>query len=312
VDVFVIGATGELGRPAVREVVAAGHRVRAVARTDAKATMLGQMGAEPVIMRDVFDRDALGRAARGTDALLHLATRIPPVREMRKPRSWAENNRLRSELTPLLVDAALEHDIGVFLAESITFTYPDRGSDWIDETTPIDTGTPEFQSVYDLEHEVERFRSHGGRGLTLRFSLFYGATAESTDAALQYARRRIAPVLGAGDAYQSNIHTDDAGAAVAAALDAPSGVYNVSDDEPLLRRDFTAAFATAFGLRRLRSMPSPIVRLAAGRTATAGARSQRISNDRFEKATGWAPRYPSVREGWTAAAAARAEERVDA
>src|ERR1700704_1832926 len=115
-DVFVIGATGELGRPAVREMVAAGHRVRAVARTDAKATMLGEMGAEPVIVREVFDRDALGRAARGSDALLHLATRIPPVREMRKSRSWAENNKLRSELTPLLVDAALERDIGVFLA----------------------------------------------------------------------------------------------------------------------------------------------------------------------------------------------------
>ena len=117
-DVFVLGATGELGRPAVRDMISAGHRVRAVTRTDAKATLLGDMGADPVVLENVFDRDALARAASGADALLHLATRIPPTREMRKPAAWAENNRLRSDLTPLLVDVALEREIGVLVADA--------------------------------------------------------------------------------------------------------------------------------------------------------------------------------------------------
>ena len=97
------------------------------------------MGAEPVVLPDVFDRDAVGRAAHGSDALLHLATHIPPVRRMRSPDAWVENNRLRSDLTPMLVDVALEQGIGRFVAESITFIYPDCGSEWIDESTTLAT-----------------------------------------------------------------------------------------------------------------------------------------------------------------------------
>jgi nucleoside-diphosphate-sugar epimerase len=301
-DVFVVGATGELGRPAVREMVTAGHHVRGVARTPAKAALLEDLGAEPVTV-DVFDRDALAKEVDGADALLHLATRIPPVKEMRKVEAWTENNRLRSELTPVLVEVALERGIGTFVAESITFTYPDRGAEWIDETIPIPPN-PALGSVLDLEREVDRFHAAGGRGVTLRFSSFYGPTAESLGASLRYARWHVAMVSGSADGYQSSIHTDDAGAAVAAALTAPAGVYNVSDDEPLTRRENVDAFADAFGLGRLRIVPTWMQRIGAGKTAAATARSQRIRNDRFKAATGWAPRYPSAREGWAATAAA--------
>jgi nucleoside-diphosphate-sugar epimerase len=301
-EVFVVGATGELGRPAVREMAAAGHRVRGVARTAEKAALLERLGAEPVTV-DVFDRDAVAKAVDGADALLHLATRIPPTKEMRTPAAWAENNRLRTELTPLLVDAALERGIGTFVGESITFTYADHGDEWIDETVPVPANTA-LESVLDLERQVDRFHAAGGRGVTLRFSLLYGPTTESLASSLQYAKRRIAPVLGASSAFLSSLHTDDAGAAIAAALTAPAGVYNVSDDEPLRRREYADAFSAAFGFRHMRITPPWLLRLVAGKIGTATARSQRIRNDRFKAATGWAPRYPSAREGWVATAAA--------
>jgi nucleoside-diphosphate-sugar epimerase len=230
---------------------------------------------------------------------------------MRKPSAWSENHRLRSELTPMLVDIALQQDIGTFLAESITFIYPDRGADWIDESTPIEAGNPILGSVFDLEHEVERFSAAGRRGVTLRFALFYGPTAESTRAALRYARLRVAMSPG-GTGYQSNVHTDDAGAAVAAALTAPAGTYNIGDDEPLPRPEFAEAFATAFDLGRLRQLPPAVVRLAGGPGTVSVLRSQRVRNSRFKETTGWAPRHPSAREGWKACAAAMQEEKAHA
>ncbi len=302
-DVFVVGATGELGRPAVARMVKDGHHVRGVARSDAKATLLRDLGAEPVEV-DVFDREAMSTAVKGSDAVLHLATHIPPVREMRRPGAWELNDRLRSELSPMLVDLALEHGVGTVVAESITFPYPDRGDAWIDETVPVDAT---FPSVTDLERVVERFRESGGRGVVLRFSQFYGPTAESTDAALAYAKWRLAMSLGSPRGYQSAIHTDDAGEAVAAALDAPAGVYNVSDDEPLTRRDNVDAFAAAFGCKHLWIAPSWLARVVGGSSSAALARSHRIANAKFKDATGWAPVYPSAREGWTATAAARKE-----
>jgi hypothetical protein len=38
--------------------------------------------------------------------------------------------------------------------------------------------------------------------------------------------------------------------------------------------------------------------IAGGGPASYILRSQRVSNARFKEATGWAPMYPSAREGW--------------
>jgi len=295
--VFVTGATGELGRSAVPHLVGAGHVVRGVARSDDNAARLTAAGVEPVRV-DLFDVDAVADAVRGSDVVLHLATSIPPMRAAKRRSAWETNNRLRSETTGVLVDAALATGATTFVAESITFPYRAAGDTWIDESSPFDA-RPWLASVADLEDEVARFSSRGGTGISVRFGMFMGPTARSTDELLGMARRGLAPVVGRPDAYLSSIHTADAGAAVAAALGAPSGTYNVVDDEPLTRRDYVGAFARAFGLRRLRFLPEPVVRLATGPAGLVLGRSQRVSNLRFRDATGWAPRFSSARDAWS-------------
>src|SRR5690349_17585702 len=121
---FVTGATGVLGRPTVRALVAAGHDVRAVARDDAKAGQLREAGAEPVVV-DVFDHDAIDGAVAGVDAVLHLATNVPPLRSMAMRGAWRTHNRLRTEANRNLLDAARAHGVDRFVKESITFVYPD-------------------------------------------------------------------------------------------------------------------------------------------------------------------------------------------
>ena len=101
------------------------------------------------------------------------------------------------------------------------------------------------------------------------------------------------------------MHVVDAASAVVAALDAPAGVYNVVDDEPLTRRAFSDAFAAAFGFGHLFITRPWMVKLSARSTADYLLRSQRVSNRKFRDATGWAPAFPSAREGWAAVAAER-------
>lgn len=96
--------------------------------------------------------------------------------------------------------------------------------------------------------------------------------------------------------YGSSIWLDDAGSAVAAALGAPAGTYNVVDDEPLPRAQSAAELAAAVGRERLcapLAVLGPILP-----PARALRRSQRVSNRALHEATGWAPAVPSVREGW--------------
>ena len=94
-----------IGRRVVPRLVGAGHRVRAVARGVAKADGLRAAGAEPVDV-DLFDPDAVKAATVGTDAILHLATSIPRMQDMRRPGAWTMNGRLRTEATSNLLDAA--------------------------------------------------------------------------------------------------------------------------------------------------------------------------------------------------------------
>jgi nucleoside-diphosphate-sugar epimerase len=135
--------------------------------------------------------------------------------------------------------------------------------------------------------------------------LFYGPTARGVDEALRLARWRMSIVGGQPQAYLSSIHTDDVAGAAVAALDAPAGIYNAVEDDPVTRRDYLDAFSAAFGVRKLRPMPTWVVRLASGAAAAAVIRSWRVSNRKLREATGWSPRYPSVREGWPAVAQAR-------
>ena len=106
-------------------------------------------------------------------------------------------------------------------------------------------------------------------------------------------------VFGRSRAYQPLIWVDDAALAVIDALRrAPSGIYDVVDDEPLQRRELASALARTVGRRWLLRPPSVLLRLAAGKHAMFLTRSQRVSNRRFKAETGWAPMVPNAREGF--------------
>ena len=104
---------------------------------------------------------------------------------------------------------------------------------------------------------------------------------------------------GSPEAFISSLSHDDAAAAVVSALKIESGIYNVSDDEPLPRREFFNLLADALGVRHPKFPPRWITKLM-GSIAELLGRSQRILNRKFRNASGWQPKFPSVREGWKA------------
>ena len=299
--VFVAGATGVLGKRAVRRLVEAGHDVTGAARTDEKAKLLEGLGATPVHV-DLFDADAVRGAVAGHDVVCNLATSIPPTAKAARGSAWADNDRIRREGSQHLVDAALATGAGRYVQESIAFIYADAGERWIHEDDPLDVPA-HARSALDAQAQAERFAASGGAGVVLRFGLFYGPDSHHTLDAVRLARRRLAATFGRRDAYLSSITTDDAATAVVAALGADSGVYNVVDDEPLTRREHFDALAHALGVRAPRFAPA-VARKVGGSKTELLARSQRVSNERFKKETGWAPGYPSAREGWPVVVAA--------
>ena len=295
--VFVAGATGVLGRPTVRALVEAGHEVRGTARGIEKAEMLRSFGAEPIEV-DLFDPDALRTGVAGSEAVLHFATKIPPIMRMRWKGAWRENDRLRTIASKHLVDAALATSAQVFIYESITFIYGEHGDEWIGEDGSLSIYWASLKSTLDAERETKRFTEAGGRGVSLRYAAFYAPYAQSTLDTVRLARRRMFPLPAEGSNFFSSIHVDDGATAAVAALQAPAGVYNVTDDEPLRMRDYARAITDAFGLKPPRRVPRWLFRLVGGGPAKYLMSSQRVANARFKEKTGWVPKYRSAREGW--------------
>jgi uncharacterized protein YbjT (DUF2867 family) len=85
--VLVTGATGYIGGRLVRELLARGHEVRALARTPAKLDDRPWRDQVEVVHGDVFDPESLDRACRGVDAVHYL------VHSMDGQRGFADRDR---------------------------------------------------------------------------------------------------------------------------------------------------------------------------------------------------------------------------
>lgn len=208
--VFVTGGTGVLGRAATPLLAAAGHAVSAPGSREL----------------DLFDPAAVAAAVAGADAVMHLATRIPGRERAAEPGAWAENDRLRTEGSRVLVNAALAAGTAVFVQPTVTFVYPDVPGP-VSEDTPLTDVRDNLLSGLDAERETARFTANGGRGVVLRFGLLWGPGTGSD-----------AP----NPLFRATLHVADAGEALLAALTAEPGVYNVTDGTgPVSSAKFIAA-----------------------------------------------------------------------
>jgi len=295
--VFVAGATGVLGRRVVELLVSQGHAVTGVARSAARAEGLRESGAEPVEI-DLFDPHAVRGAVRGHDAVMNLATSIPPGSAAARKSSWAMNHRIRREASDNLALAAAIEGVSTLIQESITLLYGDGGVSTLDERAPTEP-TWITASALDAERHCLRFGQRGGAAVVLRFAGFYGSDSHHTQDLITAAHKGWAMSMGPRSAYLSSITTDDAARAAVAALNATSGVYNVSDDAALTREEHFAALADALGMRRLRHPPAFVGRLMGPKMAMV-LRSHRVVSDKFKTATGWKPKHSDAWSGWRA------------
>jgi nucleoside-diphosphate-sugar epimerase len=306
VRVFVAGASGAIGRPLVPKLVAAGHEVTGMTRSETSAEAIRAAGARAAVV-DVFDAEAL-RAAMvetGTEVVVHELTALPDRMDFRKEDLYTATNRVRTEGTRNLLEGARAAGARRFVCQSIAFAYRNEGSrvktedDAILEDAPGAFGSG-VRALREMESAV--LGADGIDGLVLRYGFFYGPGTHygPGGSIVEDVRRRRMPVVGRGTGVFSFIHVGDAADATVAAVErgAP-GVYNVTDDEPAPMSEWVPVLAEAARARRPLRVPVWLARLVAGKEVSAFSLELRgASNEKAKRELGWQPAHPSWRAGF--------------
>ena len=209
------------------------------------------------------DTDAV-RAALA--AATHVLSSVPPEND-RDPVLDAYGNQLGTRWLGYL---------------SSTGVYGDAAGGWVDEATPV-AGRRAGRNAADLAWLACNAR-------VFRLPGIYGPGRSPLE---RVAEGKAHLVDVPGQVF-SRVHVDDIASGVVAAMNAPPGAYNLSDDLPE-SHDVVSRFAA-----RLLGLPDPpFVDLASLSPMARGfyAENRRVANGKAKRVLGWAPAYPTYRTG---------------
>ena len=304
--VFLTGATGRIGAPLARALLARGDRVVALVRDTRKAADLEGAGAR-LIRGTLADRGALEEGVSGASAVYHLAGGV------RGPGPETAD-RLNREGTLAVLEVAKTRALRSFVLASTGAIYGDRSGLWVAEDYP-----PNPNTAYGIS-KVAAEEAAIASGLPVRIARIAAVYGPGTPF-LQVARMRAgrAWLPGEGRNIVPIVHIDDAVGALLAIGDADAaGIYNVAGrTTPSLAELFKAVHALAGGepVKFWSTWIPSVFQLAAAdlneRVCTRIGRrprltedtlrlwtaSVRLRTDRLEKELGYTWRWPDHADG---------------
>jgi nucleoside-diphosphate-sugar epimerase len=314
VKILVAGATGALGTQLVPRLVADGHEVAGMTRSESKRDAIRRAGAAAVVA-DALDPDAVAAAVAeaSPDVIVHQLTALSGSLDIRHfDRAFALTNRLRTEATDHLLAAGRAVGVRRFIAQSYAgWPFARTGGPVKREDDPLDPTPPDaMRATLDAIRYLEGAVTGADwvEGLVLRYGGFYGpGTSLSPQGGeqVEVLRGRKFPVVGGGSGVWSFVHVEDAAEATAAAVTrGRPGIYNIVDDDPAPVAEWLPVAARAVGAPPPRRVPRWLGRIVAGEAATVMMTEVRgASNEKAKRELDWQPRHASWREGFAEVAA---------
>jgi 2-alkyl-3-oxoalkanoate reductase len=300
--VMVIGATGAIGTPIIRQLHERGDEVIGTSRSPSKFEQLRSLGAKPIVL-DALDAEAVRQAlmVNRPDAVIYQATALANVSDFKHfDQSFAQTNRLRTEGIDILLAAAREIGLRRVVAQSYgAYRYERKGGSIKTEEDPLDTPPTAMRESFAAMAHLDKGVTEAG-GIALRYGLFYGAPGDHMG---YLVRAGKFPVIGNGAGVVSLIHVEDAATATVLALerDGPA-IYNIVDDDPVPSRIWLTELAKIIGAKPPPRYPVFLARLFAGEPFVVMLTESRgASNAKAKRELGWTLKYPSWRQGFVAA-----------
>ncbi|GAA5159496.1 SDR family oxidoreductase [Amycolatopsis dongchuanensis] len=239
--VFVTGASGWIGSAVVEELLATGHEVTGLARSDASAAAVEAKGAR-VLRGDLDDLDRIRLGARESEAVIHLANK----------HDWSDLAGTNA------AERAAVQTIGDTLADSGRPFLVAAGFAGVVQGRPATEDDPSPFHGPDAprggsENLTLGFADRGVRSASLRFApTVHGAGDHGFIAALAAIARQkgVSGYVGDGTHRWAAVHVRDAARLVALGLEkAPAGVrLHAVAEEGVPTREIAEGIGRAFGL----------------------------------------------------------------
>jgi nucleoside-diphosphate-sugar epimerase len=239
--VFVTGASGWIGSAVLDELLAAGHKVTGLARSDASAAALDAKGAQ-VRRGDLDDLESIRAGAEETDAVIHLANK----------HDWsnlAASNAAERAAVQTIGDALVGTDRPFLLASGFGALAPGRPATEVDASPFHGPDSPRGGS----ENLALEFVDRGVRSVSLRFAPTVHGTADHgfIAAIAAVARQKgVSGYPGDGTNRWAAVHRVDAARLVTLALDKASAGTRLHavTEEGVPTREIAEAIGRAFDL----------------------------------------------------------------
>ena len=293
--VVVTGATGFVGRPLVRALIARGHQVTAWTRSPGRA----RIDLPALCDVEAWDPHAPTDPAklRGVDAILHLAGESVAGGRWTKQRKdeilASRVDSSRSIVDALQALSANERPRALIAASAIGY-YGDRGDEVLTERA-----TPGEGFLADVcrawEGEVARADALGVRTVSVRVGIVLGRGGGALESMLPPFRLGGGGRIGSGRQWMSWIHLDDLVSLFVHALESGqlSGVVNGVAPDPVTNARFTQELGRVLGRPTIVPVPAFALRIALGEMSKILLASQRVSPDRT-LASGFAFRWTEL------------------
>lgn len=281
--VFIFGC-GYVGTKLAKTLQAAGVRVGALTRNAAKAAELKSLGLDEVIVAELDSSEWHDQVSGDYGAVVNCVSSAGGgIEGYRK--SYVEGQRS-------ILEWARSRELQTYVYTSSTSVYPQDGGARVDEGADNSEAPPTGQVLLESEAMLGDFE---GRWYALRLAGIYGPGRHFL---LNQLREGDGEIPGAGDYAMNMIHLNDIVSAICAALSgrASSGIYNITDNEPATKEAVLRWLAERMGV----SMPVFNPEKVSERLKRRGGRMPHryISNAKARAELGWAPKYPSYREGY--------------
>lgn len=219
--IFLAGATGVIGEPLGKALVAKGYRVYGTTRSESKAKQLENNGVKPVIL-DVFDRAALEKAVlvAKPDVVINELSALPKgLKESEMAEGLKRDAKIRIEGSKNLIAAAEKAGVTKYITQSFMFYAPSHSP--LTEQSPLLPTTDEYygESIKSVISQEQQALAGKFTPVVLRYGWIYGGKSGFDAPVAGYPSVNIEAVV---DATVRAVEADI------------QGVYNIADESPLI------------------------------------------------------------------------------